>query len=88
MAVLRSLIESSSSKATFSETIRGLMVYQPTQVTAEPVTNGIIPEMEHPITFPSVSGFFHVLPSASSSLWRVCSRVSMVGVSLTFLIVP
>lgn len=68
MAVLRSLIEASSSKATFSETICSLMVYQSTQAMSGPVTNGIIPEMEHPISFPSVSGFLHVLSSAFSSL--------------------
>ena len=88
MAVPRSLMESSGSKATFSKTICSLMVYRPTQVMAGPVTNGVILEMEHPISFPSVSGFFHVLSSASSSLWRVCSQVSMREVSLTFLIVP
>lgn len=34
MAIPRSLIESSNSKATFSETICSLIVYQPTQAMA------------------------------------------------------
>lgn len=81
MAVPRSLIESSSSKATFSKALCSLMVYRHGGA-------GIILEMEHPISFPSAGGFFHVLSSASSSLWRVCSQVSTREVSVTCLIVP